>query len=395
MADNTPAERDRTVDFLRAVCIAVVVLWHWVFSMNHWNDSGALAMPNPLHTVPGSWALTWVLQVMPLFFVIGGFANRAAWTGAQRAADGRGERASKRAFIAGRMRRMGVPVVVMAATWAVLDLVLTTAFGMASVLSWGFAVFMPLWFLGIYLVITALSPFTVEAFGRRRFASVAAIGAAVVAADIGRFALELPGVTFINTGLVFLFAHQLGHAWHAGLFASRAHRTSRSSGPANSGPLASPALVDVSPTVRAGFVAAAGVALLALSTTFGPYSSSMVAVAGEDISNMNPSTAPVAALAIFQLGLAGLAKPALERFTQRRRVWKATIAVNAVAMSVFTWHMTALAAVMGLATAVGITLGSEPTLGWWLARPLFLILPGIVLASLLAIFARLELPRMS
>ena len=35
MADLTPTTRDRTVDLLRAGAIAVVVLWHWVFSVTH------------------------------------------------------------------------------------------------------------------------------------------------------------------------------------------------------------------------------------------------------------------------------------------------------------------------------------------------------------------------
>ena len=32
-------------------------------------------MPNPLDEIPLGWAATWVLQVMPMFFIVGGFAN--------------------------------------------------------------------------------------------------------------------------------------------------------------------------------------------------------------------------------------------------------------------------------------------------------------------------------
>src|SRR5918996_4623400 len=79
LVDATPASRDRVVDLLRAVSIGVVVLWHWTFSITHWRD-GSLRMPNPIDTVPGLWSLTWLLQVMPLFFLVGGYSNLAGWS---------------------------------------------------------------------------------------------------------------------------------------------------------------------------------------------------------------------------------------------------------------------------------------------------------------------------
>ena len=74
----TPASRDRVVDLLRAASICVVVAWHWSLSVTHWHD-GRLTMPNPVGDVPGLWAATWVLQVMPVFFFVGGYANLAGW----------------------------------------------------------------------------------------------------------------------------------------------------------------------------------------------------------------------------------------------------------------------------------------------------------------------------
>src|SRR5512133_949240 len=74
----TPAGRDRTVDLMRAVSIAVVVLWHWTGSVTHRRD-GEIVMPNPINQVPLLWLATWVGQVMPVFFLVGGFANLAAW----------------------------------------------------------------------------------------------------------------------------------------------------------------------------------------------------------------------------------------------------------------------------------------------------------------------------
>lgn len=84
MVDATPATRDRYVDLLRAVSIAVVVLWHWVFSVTHVNHRGALTMPNPIGQVHLLWLATWVLQIMPVFFFVGGFANLAGLAGSTR-----------------------------------------------------------------------------------------------------------------------------------------------------------------------------------------------------------------------------------------------------------------------------------------------------------------------
>ena len=60
-------------------------------------------------------------------------------------------------------------------------------------------------------------------------------------------------------------------------------------------------------------------------------------------------------------------------------------------MTVFCWHMTALVAVIGAMELAGLHLGDEATAGWWATRPLWLLLPGLVLAALVALFKRVEL----
>ena len=67
---------------------------------------------------------------------------------------------------------------------------------------------------------------------------------------------------------------------------------------------------------------------------------------GEDVSNMFPTTACIAALAVFQVAVAMLRRPSAERWLARRKVWKVVGSTNAVAMTLFTWHMTALVAVL-------------------------------------------------
>ena len=74
LARMTPDSRDRAVDLLRAASIAVVVLGHWLMAVVAWTD-GRFRTGNVLGMVPGLWAATWVLQVMPVFFFVGGFSN--------------------------------------------------------------------------------------------------------------------------------------------------------------------------------------------------------------------------------------------------------------------------------------------------------------------------------
>jgi hypothetical protein len=60
------------VDWLRVVSLIVVVLWHWAFTILRWSPEGPRAT-NPLGFFSGLWILTWLLQVLPVFFYVGGY----------------------------------------------------------------------------------------------------------------------------------------------------------------------------------------------------------------------------------------------------------------------------------------------------------------------------------
>ena len=106
LVSATPESRDRVVDAARALSIVVVTLWHWTLSVTHRTADGGLAMPNPIHVVPGGWLATWVLQVMPVFFLVGGYANLVGWQRAQAT----GVPAAR--FVADRLRRLLVSTAV-------------------------------------------------------------------------------------------------------------------------------------------------------------------------------------------------------------------------------------------------------------------------------------------
>ncbi len=75
------------MDWLRAVSLLVVVVWHWAFTILRWSPDGPHAT-NPLGFFSGLWILTWLLQVLPVFFYVGGYAHLASWERAR----ARGER---------------------------------------------------------------------------------------------------------------------------------------------------------------------------------------------------------------------------------------------------------------------------------------------------------------
>ncbi|HET6954068.1 MAG TPA: acyltransferase [Acidimicrobiales bacterium] len=357
LVDATPASRDRVVDLLRAGSIAVVVLWHWTLSVTHWRD-GRLTMPNPIGDVPGLWALTWVLQVMPVFFLVGGYANLAGWDAVVRGGGGASQ------FLAGRLRRLGGPVVAWLACWAVVDLAWRAAGG-RSVMDWGLVVFVPLWFLGVYAGAVLAVPLTARLHRAAGVWVLAGLAGGIAVAEVVRLGLDpggpLPGLA--GSALVWLWCHQLGYWWRDGR------------------------IVAAGRTAALG-LSAAGLATLVLLTTAGPYPRSMVAVRGEAVSNMYPTTACVAALGVFQLGLVLLARPRLAAWVARRGVWRATVVANGLAMTVFCWHMTALVVFLGVYERSGLALADRPTAGWWLSRPVWLVGPGLVLAAVVSVAAR-------
>ncbi len=358
VADATPPGRDRVVDATRAAAILVVIAWHWAGSMTHRGADGTLVMPNPIADVPGGWLATWVLQVMPAFFVVGGFANLASWNSVLRSGGGAAE------FLRRRMTRLLLPVAVWAAVWMTGEVVVAVVLpGHRWVWEWFPGMIAPLWFVAAYLAVTAAVPLTARLHRRFGLWAVFGMGAGIATLDVLARGVGAGWAAWGSAGLVWLFAHQLGYLW------------------CTNGPTWT--------TGRRAGIAAAGLSGLVLLTTLG-YPRSMVALSSDTESNMFPPNATIAALAMFQLGLVLSAAPLAARLLHRRWVWRAVVAVNATILTVFVWHMTAYVGFLWIFESFGGRLGDEPTLQWWLQRPLWLLGPGLVLAALVALFDRAE-----
>lgn len=355
---NTPEQRDRYVDFLRVLAIGVVVVWHWSLSVLYWSGQ-RWVMPNPIHEVPGSWLATWLLQIVTVFFIVGGYANSAAWYAARRGGGLAG-------YYRTRLRRLLQPVLVFLAVWAVIELVAHLLVpGYPGVLRYGLILFTPLWFIAAYLWVVLLTPLTASLHARAPWLTVGVLAGVVAAADLGRFAAGLTALGWVNSALVWVLVHQFGYFFRDGRLARLG---------------------------RWGAIglAAAAVVGLALLTSLEPYPRSMVATVDAPRSNILPTTAPIALVALLQLGVIMLVRAPATRWLRRDRAWKPVVAGNAVILTVFVWHMTALLVVLELLRAAGVDLRTQPTLAWWLERPFWVVAPAAVLTVLVAVFGRFE-----
>jgi peptidoglycan/LPS O-acetylase OafA/YrhL len=96
MPMQTPSDRDRYADFLRVVSIGLVVLGHWLAAVVLVRD-GELVTGRLHAFVPGTQWATWVFQVMPVFFIVGGFVNARSWSRARLRASERARATARQA----------------------------------------------------------------------------------------------------------------------------------------------------------------------------------------------------------------------------------------------------------------------------------------------------------
>ena len=124
----------------------------------------------------------------------------------------------------------------------------------------------------------------------------------------------------------------------------------------------------------------------------GVYPRSLLGTDVERITNTNPPTLMMLAMAVWSVGAAMLLRPVLSRWLRRTDVWKAVIYTSTIVMTLFLWHMTAyLLAVLSL-WPLGLGKGGDTNASWWIQRPIWEIVPALYLALLVALFGRFERP---
>jgi Acyltransferase family len=364
----TPPHRDRAVDALRALAIAGVIGGHWlvtslVLGSSHSAGHGGTVVhdDSPLASMPWLTPLSWVFQTLAVFFLVGGYSAARSYRGGYLP------------WLRKRMTRLARPIAALAAVWIPVTAGMYLAgVPSATIKTLLFLVYSPLWFLGVYAGLTAMTPAAMWLV--RRFGVwAAAFPVAVVAvADLVRFGLGGPSwAGWINLPAGWLVPYLVGIAWALGSLRGR-----RLPG------LILPALM-----------LAGGVAATAALIRWAGYPASMVGVNGAHISNLNPPTLAAVTFGIAQCGLALLLRDRLARAMRRPAAWAVVAMVNLSAMTLFLWHETALVTVSSLGMLAGRVPGllTAPAHGIWVAERLaWLPVFAAVLAGLWLAFRRVE-----
>ncbi|MHA3019929.1 acyltransferase family protein [Mycobacterium sp. BMJ-28] len=298
----TPPDRDRAIDVIRIVSLLGVIAGHTLMATSVITDE-VFHWDNLLTTSVVFQALTWVFQIMPLFFFAGVAASvesyRGDWGG----------------WLLRRCTRLYRPVFYYLAFWAVALMVLhrvapvhvyQPVAGISTQL---------LWFLGAYVLVLGAVPLLARITTTARLAGAVALGYGLVAV-IDAVRINDPALGWLGYAnlSVWLLPGMFGVAYRRGLLHPSA-------------------------------AAALGMAMLAVNVAllrFGPYELSLVGIDGQHLKNMTPPSLLLAGHAIMMCALAIAAAPAIARWARRPRVWWLTVIGNSGAMTLYLWHMPAL-----------------------------------------------------
>ncbi|OFI38518.1 acyltransferase [Arthrobacter sp. SW1] len=355
-----PASRDLVVDLVRVACMFAVVAVHLLMMGISVGPAG-IAVVNPLTDLSWFAQGTWFGQVMPLFFVVGGFASLTSWRSVRRRGGDAGD------YLRARVLRLVRPTIALyvflaAALWC------ATAAGvpgdLLAVIAAGAGV--QLWFLAAYLICQAMVPLMARFHDAAPYRTAAVLAGCAVAVDAVRLGLERNPWGFdsnpiglLNMVFVWGLLQQLGFLYADGVF----DRFSRL------------ALVS----------AAAGCYLaLALMTHGGPYPVDM-------LGNQNPPMFPLVLVGLAHLLLLKAAYPVLQRWVRLGWVQKVMFVVGSRAMTIYLWHLPLIIAMFGAALLLRLPFPEPAGTEWWLSRPAFYVAAWAIVLLACVPLVRLEL----
>lgn len=341
--------RDLTLDLARVFCVLLVVAIHLLFVGVGPDAAGGIAVTRPLEELPWFWVATWAGQIMPLFFVVGGFATATSLRSHRRraAAAGTPAGAAERAFVHARMQRLARPALPLLVVLAV-GLGAATALGVDAALLDAVAtgVGSPLWFLCAYLICQLAAPRLLRAHERAPVTTLLVLLALVAVVDAAQFAI--PGVPrdaagmsvlgYLNLLFVWPLVQQLGFCYADGWFARRR-------------------------AWQLLLIATVGWAALVPLAGWGPYSLDM-------LTNLNPPTLPLVALGLGQAALLALLRIPLTTLMRTRVMQGLVFAVGSRLMTVYLWHLPLILALAGLGLLLPAISPAPASTAWWLSRPL-------------------------
>jgi len=359
MAAATPESRDRFVDFLRVASLLGVIAGHFLMAVVTVTRGAEVpvSFTNIMSVEPWTRWGTWILQVMPVFFVVGGFAHATAWRSLQRKGGGYAD------FVRARISRLVAPALVFIGVGVTVSVIIELAGADTPAVAATLQIAgQLLWFIGIYLIAAALAPVMLRLHERFGWRALAVLVALVVAVDVARLALDVPHVMWLNFAFVWLAVHQLGFFYADGLADRIGGR-------------------------RLGLVLlGAGLGAAIVLIWLGPYGAAMVSYPGEKLSNLAPPTVVLLAFGVAQAGALLLVRDRVTRWLHRPAAWKAVIAGGAVSMTAYLWHFTALILMYAGLYALGAPVFPDGGTGaWWAWRlPLFVLFLVLVAGLVLA-----------
>ncbi|AZG43862.1 acyltransferase [Gordonia insulae] len=322
----TPAEldaisggRDRVVDLIRLSSLVVVIAGHSLM-LTVVIDSDGIRLGNLLADVPVMQAATWLLQILPLFFLAG--AAAATYGLRSRPTPSTGH------WLLGRARRLLRPVF-----WYLLFVtMLLAALGMLGMPTVADAIarlgVQLLWFLGAYLLVLAIVPLLQRISTTAHVVVAIGLGwGATAAVDVARLTFGWEQAGYLSFVTVWSLPAVLGVA-----YAKRLLTTAQAA-----------LLVIVFLVVDVALV------------FFGPYEVSLVTVPGQRLSNMSPPSLLLAGHAIVLCALAIAAVRRLRAVVARPRIWWWVAVGNRGAMTLYLWHLPVLAVIIAAGELLGLT----------------------------------------
>jgi hypothetical protein len=249
------------------------------------------------------------------------------------------------------------------AAWTIGLLVARMTLGAESAAGLGRECVALLWFLGVYLVVLAFVPvLTRLRTGRAAAVVVASLLAVAAVFDGIRIAVGTPTAGLANFLIVWLIPVVIGVAY--------ARRLIR--------PCAALA------------VAASMLAAQILLAMAGPYDVSLVVTGAERMSNVSPPTLLLALQCTWMSCVFVAAAGAIRRWAARPRVWHAVAVGNGGAMTLYLWHIPAIAVATFSLHALGLDAYDVDAPGFWAVLALRALVFAVVMAIAFRLLAPLE-----
>jgi len=349
---GTPATRDRAIDVIRIVSLIGVVVGHTIMATSTLRD-GVFIWNNLLTASPVFQALTWVFQIMPLFFFAGVAASIESWTPGT----------SWGYWLMRRCTRLYRPVFYYLAFWWVSLEVLSAVLPEHVYEPVAGISIQLLWFLGAYILVLATVPLLARITTTRGLVA-AMVGTYTFVAVVDAIRINVDGwsaLGYLNM-VVWVIPGMFGVAYRRRLLAGRAALT-----------------IGV-------VMLAVNVALLML----GPYELSLVGIETQQLKNMTPPSLLLAGHAIMMCAFAIAAAPAIARWAQRPRVWWLAAIGNSGAMTLYLWHIPPLLAMHLVFDYLGYPRSDPASPGFIALSMVQLLIMGALIAAVFVTLRPLE-----